>query len=60
MIPDERDQINRPEKPGCGEHVTWMARHESLSGAVHALLHRIEELEERVNILESVDSDSDR
>lgn len=49
------DDINRPERPDfrSGNLVTWMDRHNSLSEVVHSLLHRLEELEERVSKLEN-------
>lgn len=47
-------QINRPERPDfkSGDLITWKQCHDSLSEVVHSLLHRIEELEERVIKLE--------
>lgn len=48
-------QINRPERPDfsrCREHIELMDCHNSLAEVVHSLLHRIEELEERVSKLE--------
>ena len=56
------DQINRPERPDFkgGDLITWKQAHDSLSQVVHSLLHRIEELEERVKSLESLDSDVER
>lgn len=57
MVPDgsaSADQINRPERPGLKNHITWMDRHDSLSEVVHSLLHRIEDLEGRVSKLEGL------
>jgi hypothetical protein len=51
LIPDESDQISRPtaQRP---ERPKLQRNHDDLSEVVHLLLHRIEELEERVKRLE--------
>ena len=52
MIPDERDQIERPKAQRPERPDLRCAQHEDLVEVVHALHQRVVELEERVSRLE--------